>query len=385
MHKIKHGFSLIKLLVVVAILGILAATGTVGYQNYIDGKRISSTDTEREQKAQKLENDIRKLENDIRKLENDIRKLENDIIAAQTGLIGGDSDGTRISSTDIEREQKVRKLENDIIAAQTGVIGGDSDGTRISSTDIEREQKVQKLENTPSQLSFAESKFAGAYVSLLLNRIKGDTDEGKGDVTASSSNHILNFNDGASLKGYGGTLKVGKNIIFNKNLAGLEFGASFQDINDQSIKNVSYTDVAADATFTDLYPIAVKTNVKNYQTLAIRLGHIFEDQTLFYLSGGAAVGLVKRTMYQPSDAGNFNWWDLGNSVSKSNWETGYTLGLGIEHKIKDNLSLRVNYEYVDFGNVRHSYQSTEGVNTVIINQAADIKLSSLGVGLTYSF
>jgi prepilin-type N-terminal cleavage/methylation domain-containing protein len=54
----KNGFSLIELLVVVAIIGVLAAIGTIGYGNYIQSTKEKALDANRENLAHLLDTEL---------------------------------------------------------------------------------------------------------------------------------------------------------------------------------------------------------------------------------------------------------------------------------------------------------------------------------------
>jgi opacity protein-like surface antigen len=116
--------------------------------------------------------------------------------------------------------------------------------------------------------------------------------------------------------------------------------------------------------------------------LALRFGHIFNEDTLVYALAGGVIGRIERKLTQQ---GNRNWFDLNYSTTERKNETGYVLGLGVEHKINTNLALRASYEYVDFGNISLTYNGPYDIYTNTINQSHKVDFSNLAVGLTYQF
>ncbi|MBQ0785312.1 MAG: porin family protein, partial [Amphritea sp.] len=100
-------------------------------------------------------------------------------------------------------------------------------------------------------------------------------------------------------------------------------------------------------------------------------GRIFNKQkTLAYVSAGLAKAKIERTWLD---------FDYSESESHSNWQSGWTAGVGVEHKYNDNFSVRAELMHSDYGN-----------QTVDASQwdeyySTDLTENSLILGFSYSF
>lgn len=154
-------------------------------------------------------------------------------------------------------------------------------------------------------------------------------------------------------KGILGGLQSGYNYQFDSVVVGLE-----ADIQGAQIKD-SISGSVANA------PGKGRSDVKWYGTLRPRIGYAY-DRYLIYATGGLAYGSIDYKL-------NYN----GISISNSNTKLGWTAGAGVEYAFTDNLSGRLEYQYVDFGDY-----TVRGAN---LTTKASPNFHAVRAGLNYKF
>jgi outer membrane immunogenic protein len=95
-----------------------------------------------------------------------------------------------------------------------------------------------------------------------------------------------------------------------------------------------------------------------YATVRGRLGLLLNPRLLVYATGGWAVGQVDYSLHA-SEVGF-----VGTSkatLRSSGLESGYTLGGGLETALTRNLSLKIEYQYINLGAVGASAPVTNGL------------------------
>lgn len=93
--------------------------------------------------------------------------------------------------------------------------------------------------------------------------------------------------------------------------------------------------------------------------------------TLFYLTGGLAYGGVS----VDRSAGSIYLPFTGDSQ----WKTGWTAGLGIEHALTSRISARLEYRYTDLGRITYT---SPGAG---ITDSSDVTQSAVRAGISVKF
>ena len=97
------------------------------------------------------------------------------------------------------------------------------------------------------------------------------------------------------------------------------------------------------------------------------------DRALFYATGGAAFGDIKN---------NYTNVLNGLSDSLSHTRVGYTVGAGIEYAVTNNVSLRAEYRYTDFGSFSDNLAGSTAGGVNVRHHEKDNRVQA---GISYKF
>lgn len=115
---------------------------------------------------------------------------------------------------------------------------------------------------------------------------------------------------------------------------------------------------------------SVESEVNYIATLAFKTGYLVNPQTMVYGTAGFVHGDFDYTLTGPD----------GSATEGFNAD-GYTLGLGVERKVNDRMSVFAEYQYRDFGRTDVTFSDgTDSVVTVATPKHQNIKL-----GVNFSF
>ena len=119
-------------------------------------------------------------------------------------------------------------------------------------------------------------------------------------------------------------------------------------------------------------------------SIRARFGYALSPEILVYGAAGVAIRDVDFSASCPGNALN-SWCGVSESATATKTLVGWTFGAGVEHKLMDRVSVRLDYRYEDFGDTRVTFFPT--TNFGADSFAAKVSQSShvLALGITYRF
>lgn len=153
-------------------------------------------------------------------------------------------------------------------------------------------------------------------------------------------------------------------------LGGLYAGYNF-DIGNNAVLGVD-----ADATYNDLSGKhsetvdgdtgALDSNLRWSGAVRARVGYAI-DRVMPYIAGGVAFGNIRNSGTSPN-----------GSIAKTDTRTGWTAGAGIDYAATDNVVLRLEYRYTDYGKQNYNFAD-------IVKVDNKFKTNEVRLGVAYKF
>jgi outer membrane immunogenic protein len=110
-----------------------------------------------------------------------------------------------------------------------------------------------------------------------------------------------------------------------------------------------------------------------FATASARIGYAFDRSLVYAKLGGAWT----RDKWDANDG-------LGGTATATSNRTGWLLGGGLEYAVWENLSVRLEYDYIKFGTVNPTFTTAGGL---VVTGSGDVKLDTqlVKLGLNYRF
>jgi len=194
--------------------------------------------------------------------------------------------------------------------------------------------------------------WTGFYIGGHLGGAWSDVDWANVNLTGER------FSGGAS--GFTGGGQLGYNVQFGNVVVGVEGTLSGAALNDdfRSIKSPAVT---------------YSTDVNTIATVTGRLGFVANQWLIYGKAGwaGAQVDVSARNAALP------------DSFSFEDWRSGWTLGAGLEYKVARNVSLGVEYSFIDLGADHFHGTTALGFPVNVVDH--DVQIQSLTARLNFYF
>lgn len=235
----------------------------------------------------------------------------------------------------------------------------------------------------------ANTAFSGVYAGLHLGYLNA---KDKGNETLYSPGNPPDPTWAyQSLKPRGilYSLSAGYNYKINQRfLVGLEGELGGANADDRTLQNYPIDDGCSNK----CYPVSSK--VKFSYSIRPRIGVLLnQEKTLLYVTGGLEGARIKRSFsWDTTDpiASISNNNEDNSRISKSDWQTGWSAGAGIEHLIADQVTARLEFRHTDLGSKNIDTTSVYASNADIASGERHIdhmnyKDNSLRLGVVYHY